>query len=416
MHRLAAPVRRYAWGSTAHIPRFCGLATDGSPAAEMWFGAHPTAPARVEEGLGLDQLIAAAPVRCLGLPLVNAQGPRLPFLMKLLAAAEPLSLQVHPSSERARIRNTEQTEAGIPLDAPERSYPDASSKPELVYALTRFEGMAGFRDLAKSAQILRRFRLGWLDEVAQQLDASTTPFQTLRDVVTSMLATSGPRLRVRLEQLQAAAQDAEGRSHRPSTRMRPPEVEASSVERESVRVLAQTVSLVDHYPHDAGVLVTLLLNHVVLAPGEAMFIDAGVVHAYASGFGLEVMASSDNVVRAGLTPKHVDIAEMLEITDFTPAPPPRWRGRPLRDLDGVLLAPPVEEFELVVTEVGPADTYTEPARPAILLCLEGELVVATDSDKEPLVRGEAVFVEASEGASAVTGRGRLAVARAPWPS
>ncbi len=416
LHRLAAPIRPYAWGSASHIPKFCGLPADGSPAAEMWFGAHPAAPSRVEPDLGLDELIDEAPVRCLGLPLVDFHGPRLPFLMKLLAAAEPLSLQVHPTGDRARMRYAEQTAAGIPLDAPERSYPDASAKPELVYALTRFEGMAGFRDLTKSAQILRTFGLDWLDEVAEQLDGSPTPFQTLREVVATMLATSGPLLSGRLRQLQAAAGEAEIRSHRPRTRLRPPDVEASSVERESLRVFAQTASLVDHYPDDAGVLVTLLLNHVVLAAGEAMFIDAGVVHAYTSGFGLEVMASSDNVVRAGLTPKHVDIAEMLEITDFTPIPPPRWKPMPLRDLDGVLLAPPVAEFELVVTAVSPGETYTEPERAAILLCLDGELVVATDSDKEALSRGEAVFVEASEGASAVTGRGRLAVARAPGQS
>ncbi|HYO40947.1 MAG TPA: mannose-6-phosphate isomerase, class I [Nocardioidaceae bacterium] len=416
MHRLAAPVRDYAWGSTTHIPKFCGLPVDDSPAAEMWFGAHPSAPSLVDFGTGLDALIAESPVRCLGLPVVDSFGPRLPFLMKLLAAAEPLSLQVHPTGDRARIRFEEQNAAGIPLDATERSYPDASHKPELVYALTRFEGMAGFRDLAKSARILRGFHLGWLDAIADHLDESETPYQTLREEVATMLSATGPPLRRRLAQLQSAAREAEARSHRPHTRLRPPDVEASAVERESVRVFAQTAQLVERYPEDPGVLVTLLLNHVVLAVGEAMFIDAGVVHAYTSGFGLEVMASSDNVVRAGLTPKYVDVGEMLEITSFTPIPPPRWKGAPLRQSHGALLAPPVDEFELVVADVRAGQAYTEPARPAILLCLEGELVVATDSDKEPLARGEAVFLEAAEGASSTTGRGRLAVARAPQRS
>lgn len=413
MHRLHNPVRAYAWGSASHIPRLCGLPVTGEPVAEMWFGAHPGAPSQVVDGLGLDQVIEDAPVRSLGVSVVDSFGPRLPFLMKLLAAAEPLSLQVHPSSERARIRFGEQEAAGVPLTAPERSYQDASHKPELIYALTRFEGMAGFRDLGKTADILRLFGLSWLDTVAKELSESLTPFQTLRGVVTDLLALTGDELGQRLTELRRAAVEAEGRSHRPRPRRQPPEVERSSVERESVRVFAQTASLVDRYPDDPGVLVTLLLNHVVLAAGEAMFIEAGVMHAYTSGFGVEIMAASDNVLRAGLTPKHVDIAELLDITNFTPIPPPRWAGRHLVDIAGELFAPPVGEFELVVGRVAPGQDFVQGPRPLIVLCLDGEVQVSTRVGEEDLVAGDSVFVEAGDGASTVSGSGRLAIARAP---
>jgi len=379
----------------------------------MWFGAHASAPSLLESGRGLNEIIDEAPERLLGRAVVESFGPRLPFLMKLLAAAEPLSLQVHPTSERARVRYAQQNAAKIPLDAFERSYPDPSHKPELVYALTRFEGMAGFRDLTKSARILRMFGVDWLDDMAEVLSKTTTPFQTLRDLVSELLALTGKDLGSRLEELNVAARSAETQSHRPHSRLRPPAVEADSVERESVRVFAQTSQLIERYPDDPGVLVTLLLNHVVLAAGEAMFIDAGVMHAYTSGFGVEIMASSDNVVRAGLTSKHVDVDETLQITDFTPMPPPRWSGSPLDEADAVVLSPPVQEFELVVATMVAGERLTEPAGPAIALCLEGGLTVATAASNEALSQGESVFVEASEGPSTIEGRGRVALARTP---
>jgi mannose-6-phosphate isomerase len=411
--RLNAPVRHYAWGSRSHIPRLCGGEIGDEPVAEMWFGAHPTDPSRSPDGKGLDRLIADDPVKLLGKKVTTAFGARLPFMMKLLAAAEPLSLQVHPSSEQARIRFAEQNAAGIPVDADDRSYRDASHKPELVFALTRFEGMAGFRQLDSSSRILREFRLPWLDRLADELGETVTPFQTLRRAVTDMLATKGPDLTARLRELRCAAVRAEARWHVPSAHFRPPEVAASSIERESLRVFAQTASLVDRYPEDPGVLVTLLLNHLVLAAGEAMFIDEGVMHAYTSGLGVEVMATSDNVLRAGLTPKHVDIPELLEVTDFTPIPPPRWTGSRLSEVDGVVLAPPVEEFELVVADIADGDELTFEEQPLIVLGLSGATVVVAGQVQERLRPGESVFVTASDGPSRLLGSGRVAVARCP---
>ena len=169
----------------------------------------------------------------------------------------------------------------------------------------------------------------------------------------------------------------------------------------------------DRYPHDAGVLVTLLLNHVVLAAGEAMFIAAGVIHAYTSGFGVEIMAASDNVLRAGLTPKHVDIPELLEITDFTPIPPPRWAAAPLRNSAGTLLSPPVDEFELAVVEVEATASTTDDARPVIVLCIDGAVTVTTAHSAELLTKGQSVFVDEAEGRLTLLGDGRVALGRTP---
>jgi mannose-6-phosphate isomerase len=176
-------------------------------------------------------------------------------------------------------------------------------------------------------------------------------------------------------------------------------------------VYAATVPLVDRYPDDPGVLVTLLLNHLVLAPGESMFVDAGVVHAYTSGFGVEIMASSDNVVRAGLTSKHVDIPELLEVATFAPMPPPRWPA--LAEGAVSRLAPPVDEFELCVVELGGGLVRFEHAAPRVVLCLDGSARLSCATGRLTLQRGEAAFAGAAGGALAVSGRGRVALGQTP---
>lgn len=403
-------MRHYAWGSGLHIPRLLGEEPGGLPWAELWLGAHPADPSHLEDGRRLDEVISTDPEKMLGEQVAGAFG-RLPFLMKLLAAGEPLSLQVHPSSEQARLRFADQEAAGIPYDAPERSYQDPSHKPELIYALTRFEGMAGFRDIARTVRILRELRLPWLDDLAAHLDSTATPFQTLRQVVTGVLAWQGSELEERLAKLSEAAASAQLRLHSPPFRFRPPVVSAESVERESLRVFQQTQALVTRYPSDPSVVVTLLLNHVVLAAGEAMFVPAGVIHAYTSGFGLEIMASSDNVLRAGLTPKHVDVPELLRIADFRPTAPPHWS--PTRSEDGRIevFAPPVGEFELTVMH-DTRDTQVYHG-PAIVLCLERSATVNSPRGETlSLTPGQAVFLPAGGLVRATAGR--VAVGRCPY--
>ncbi|HYF71534.1 MAG TPA: mannose-6-phosphate isomerase, class I [Nocardioides sp.] len=413
IYRLACSTRDYAWGSTSLIPRFLGEPSDGQPQAELWAGAHPAAPSRLPDGRALGELIASEAVSTLGARTHSRFGPRLPFLIKALAAAEPLSLQVHPTSERARIGYAEEEAAGVPVDAPERRYRDPFHKPELILAMTRFEGMAGFRDVDKTAEILGLLGTPWAEQTARRLTAGPA-FQALHHVVRDILAMESDTLTTALADIAAAALGAEERSHqarRPSTRVA---LDRASVDREAIRVFAQTIGLAERYPDDPGVLVTLLLNHVVLAPGEAMFLGAGVVHAYTSGFGIEIMAASDNVVRAGLTPKHVDVQELLHIASFTPTPPPLWA--PTEVGDGVqYFDPPVDEFALVVGDVvGDAPLEgVAPEGPRIVLALEGSVTARAGDGEERLDRGEVAFVPHDAGPLRVEGAGRVAIGVVP---
>lgn len=409
---LTCALRDYDWGSTSLIPRFLDVPADGTTTyAEMWLGAHPGDPAHLPDGQRLDDYIASRPEAALGVHNVETFGPRLPYLLKALAAARPLSLQVHPTSQRARIGYELEDQAGIPVGAPHRSYQDRHHKPEMIVALTRFEGMAGFRDVEKTTQILRLLQHPWADGIAKQLEDGPA-FQALHAVVTEILALSDPPLRELTAEIAQAARDAEQRGHAATRPIGRHYLDRASVERESTRLFAQTALLAERYPADPGVLVTLLLNHVVLSPGEAMFLDAGVVHAYTSGFGIEIMASSDNVVRAGLTSKHVDVPELLEIASFTPIPPPLWEPTPSGPGE-LHYNPPVTEFGLTVLRPGD-DRLAGPASgPRIVLSLEGDLRVTTRGDERVVRRGEAVFVEDHEGPLRVAGHGAAVVASIP---
>lgn len=401
--------RDYAWGSTSLIPRFLGTPANGRPQAELWVGAHPGNPARLPDGTRLDDHIRDHAESTLGDHSLETFGPRLPYLVKALAAAEPLSLQVHPTAQRARIGFELENQAGIPVGTAERSYQDGFHKPELIVAITRFEGMAGFRDVDKTVQILRLLEHPWADRVAKELETAP-PFQALHSVVSEILAQRGDDLRHLVGEIATAAGAAEERGHQACRTSGRHYLDRASVERESTRLFAQTVSLASKYPTDPGVLVTLLLNHVVLSPGEAMFLDAGVVHAYSSGFGIEIMASSDNVVRAGLTPKHVDVPELLQIANFTPMPAPLWEPTAI-STNTLAYQPPVSEFALTIARE-PGDRLPATG-PRTLLCLDGKLVVTTTRDRHELRQGQTVFVAHDDGPITLEGEGTVAVASVP---
>lgn len=410
MFILTNAIRDYPWGSRTHIPRFLGQTPLDSPAAELWMGAHEGDPSRLPDGRPLDAAIRADPEAMLGPRVREGFGDRLPFLMKVLAAAEPLSLQVHPSSARAQVGFAHEEAAGIPRDAPHRNYRDTSHKPEMVYALTRFEGMAGFRDVEESARLLLLLQLPWADKVAARLQ-SGVPFQTLHSVVSDLLEMEGDPLRELLHDVSQAAQQAEARGHRAEALTRPRSARRSKIEREAIRVFALVPGLVARYPADPGVLVMLLLNHVVLAPGEALYLGAGVIHAYTSGLGVEIMASSDNVLRAGLTSKHTDVAELLRVASFNPIPGPRWDPS-ISDDTSELLEPPVDEFCLTVGR--PPLVFVPQSGPRIALVLDGQVELqAADGETARASRGTAVFIPHSAGSITVKGRGRVAIGSVP---
>ena len=394
MLRLTNTVQPYAWGSTSAIPQLLGVEPDGGPQAELWIGAHPGAPSDAE-GVGLDERIAAAPEEFLGDAGADAGGgARLGFLLKVLSAAAPLSLQAHPDRETAARRYAEEEAAGTPRDAAHRLYKDTEHKPELLLALEPFAAMAGFRAPAAARDLLGGLELPELPPGSRDL------FDALLDVLAG--PDEGEALRGAIRLLLTADAGAVG-----------PLVEAvaeacTASDDPSARCV---VELSGHHPGDPGVLVSTLLNQVRLAPGEALYLPAGNVHAYLEGTGVELMASSDNVLRGGLTPKHVDVAELLDVLDFRVLPPPLLAPRVLSERQRVFAPGDVDDFALTELTVVPGEeTRWERAVPRAVLALEGSVRLVSATGAQDLARGEAVFVTAAEHPLTVSGAGRLVAA------
>ncbi|MFJ9664676.1 mannose-6-phosphate isomerase, class I [Streptomyces sp. NPDC101219] len=376
MDRLDNTVRPYAWGSTTAIPHLLGTEPTGEPQAEMWMGAHPGAPSRTARGT-LVEVIDADPEKELGAPAVARFGPRLPFLLKLLAAGAPLSLQVHPDLEQAREGYADEERRGVPVTAPHRNYKDANHKPELVCALTEFDGLCGFRDPLRAAELLDGLGVGSLKPYVDLLHARPED-AALREVLTAVL-TADPEDMARTVAETAAACDRLGGDYAPYA------------------------GIAHHYPGDPGVIAAMLLNHVRLQPGEALFLGAGVPHAYLDGLAVEIMANSDNVLRCGLTPKHVDVPELLRIVRFESRDAGILRPEAAPDGEEVYETP-TDEFRLsryVLPEGGATHDLTLDTA-QILLCTAGG-VRAGGLDLTP---GTSVFVPAGEKAE-VTGAGTL---------
>ncbi|MFD8614659.1 mannose-6-phosphate isomerase, class I [Streptomyces sp. NPDC059631] len=376
MDRLDNTIRPYAWGSTTAIPHLLGVEPNGEPQAEMWMGAHPGAPSRTGRGT-LSAVIDADPERELGAEAVARFGPRLPFLLKLLAAGAPLSLQVHPDLDQAREGYADEERRGVPADAPQRNYKDANHKPELICALTEFDGLCGFRAPAEAAALLAALDVDSLKPYVDLLRARPEE-AALREVLTAIL-TADPEEMARTVGEAATACARLGGDHAPYA------------------------GIAHHYPGDPGVLAAMLLNHVRLQPGEALFLGAGIPHAYLNGLGVEIMANSDNVLRCGLTPKHVDVPELLRIVRFEAADPGVLRPEAAPDGEEVYETP-IDEFRLsryVLPEGAPAHDLTL-ATPQILLCTAGSV----RAGEEELTPGQSVFVPAGEKAE-VSGAGTL---------
>lgn len=374
------------------------MATDGRPWAELWFGAHPAASAAVEGPEGATALVTAIaddPVAAMGADVVARFGPQLPYLLKLIAAERPLSLQVHPRLEQARQGFEAEQAAGLPVGDPRRSYQDANHKPELVYALTRFEAMCGFRAPRRAAELLA----GLDAPLALDLHGVLKAEPTYEGIRTAFRRLLDPDLRPDATDVEAVAEACRRRLSDGSP---------------SPRADGTVVQLQEAYPGDPGVVTSLLLNPVTLEPGDAMFIPAGGVHAYLSGMAVEIMASSDNVLRAGLTSKHVDVAELLANVDYVAAPPIRIAPEVFYGATKVFYAP-VDDFELSVTTVTGGRVHTLPGRgPRVLICLDGEVSVASAANGTlRLARGEAVFVAASDGELTADGAGTIVQADVP---
>ncbi len=386
MYPLRPALQRYDWGSFDALPRLLGFEPDGKPYAEAWWGAHTGGAATALVGgewRGLDALIADDPVAALGRDVIAAYGERLPFLLKVLAVARPLSIQVHPSTDLARDGFAREEAEGMPRDAPERCYKDESHKPEMVVAITRMVLLSGLRPVSLVAAELAR--LG--GPVAARL--------------ADLLATGGSDPLGLAAFLRGTLTDPEVRDF--AARV----VRASAVEGATANMIVAAQAAAS-FPGDPGVIVTLAMNVVALQRGEACFTPDGIIHSYQSGLGLEIMANSDNVIRAGLTNKHVDVPALLKVART--APSGATRPRESRDGAVVTYAPSAREFRLSVVEAGSGSF--EPG-PRIVLALEGHASARVEKGEATLKSGEAVFVPYADGELSLAASGRAAVAFVP---
>jgi mannose-6-phosphate isomerase len=392
--------RDYDWGSRDAIARLQGRAPSETPEAEVWFGDHPGAPALVADGSGetLDAWISAHGAEH------GIAGP-LPFLLKLLAAESPLSIQAHPTIEQARAGFEREEAARVPRDAAHRNYRDANHKPEVIVAIDGdFEALAGFRPA---------------DELAALLDA---------------LDVDDPdvwRLRSALGGADAGADGASGGDARAAIATFVGALLSGEVGGAVALISAASTApaprfaddfatlrrIEEAYPGDPGVAVALLMNRIVLAEGEALFVPAGVPHAYLRGLGVEIMAASDNVLRGGLTPKHVDVPELLSVLDARP-------GRvelltPVVEAPGVaVFAPPVSDFSLVrvqrdttAPDASGPETSVALHGPTIALATRGRPTIVGSTTTLTLAPGEACLVTPDEGAVRIGGSGEVFLAR-----
>lgn len=389
MHLLKGAVRTYAWGSRTAIAEFTGAPSPTPhPEAELWFGAHPQDPAWLQTDDGdqsLLDVLRADPEGELG-PVVRGRfGDTLPFLLKVLAADEPLSLQAHPSTEQAVEGFAREERMGIPVSDPTRNYRDRSHKPELMVALSQFEALAGFRPAARTVELMRALAPEVLEPFITLL-CGQSDADGLRVLFTTWITCPQPDL----DKLVPAVIDGAIAYVR-------------SGEQEFAAEARTVLELGERYPGDAGVLASLLLNRVTLAPGEGIYLPAGNLHAYLHGIGVEVMANSDNVLRGGLTPKHVDVPELLRVLDFSPAHDIVVRPESVRDGAELVYDTPAPEFSVSVLTVDgenlghEIDAPTRHDGPQILLCTEGAATVHAKASAVVLDRGAAAWVAADDG-------------------
>ena len=314
MHVVTGQVQHYDWGTIAEIPRLLGVESDGCPWAEYWLGAHPKAPSlladdcdingadRADGGQPLDRWLAEHPDQ-LGQARREVFGDRLSFLLKILSAEQPLSIQAHPSRTQAQLGFAQENAAGVPIDDPRRLYRDDWPKPEMIVALTEFHALYGFRDPHESRRMLTVFDAvdGFPGLVAPLEDPGS---EGIAAVLTSCLQPDEQNRRVIAGMIAAAHDLVQG--HDPA-----------SMQEDAPQLARTAVELDRAYPGDPSILAALLMNRVHLRPGESLFLGAGTMHAYLHGTGIEIMASSDNVLRGGLTSKHIDVPALLAHADLT---------------------------------------------------------------------------------------------------
>ncbi|MBU9853454.1 mannose-6-phosphate isomerase [Rahnella aceris] len=385
MQKMHNGVQNYAWGSKDALTKLYGIKdAEGRPMAELWMGAHPKCSSQIEnsrgESLSLRDQISAGLSAQLGEKVAKRFG-ELPFLFKVLCADQPLSIQVHPSKSAAEIGYAKENAAGIPLDAAERNYKDPNHKPELVYALTPFQAMNGFRELREIVSLLQPVA------GAHPLIASflTSPdVDHLRTLFAGLLSLEGEDKSRALDVLKSVLDEQQGEPW------------------DTIR------SISEFYPDDSGLFSPLLLNVITLQPGEGMFLYAETPHAYLKGVSLEVMANSDNVLRAGLTPKYIDIPELLANLKFNARPASELLTTPVVKGAELNFPIPVEDFAFSIHSLSAEPQTLEQDSAAIVFCIEGQSVLVKNNQTLVLNPGESCFLSATESPVTASGNGRIA--------
>lgn len=381
MRRLENPYRDYDWGSADAIPQFLRRAPSGTRVAEVWMGTHAINPSHVEGARGQVTLREVA--------------GELPFMLKLLAADRPLSIQVHPNAALAQAGYAAEEAAGVPVDAPERVYKDPHPKPEMVYALTAFDTLVGFRPTAEILRVLSAIQVPRVQALVDSLRRQPGFLGIVR-IVESLL--SEPPTSEEVAQVVAECERF---------------VEGGI---DIKRAYVTAIEIQQHHEGDVGVVMSLLLNRLTLQPGEAAYLGAGIIHAHLKGLCVEVMVSSDNVLRAGLTSKHLDPEGLVRCLDKGMSRLARVTPDQLGFSTDVF-SPGLREFALSVTQCSPAEPdgalLPDDGR-RIVVCTGGEVEVVNErGERVHLLRGDALYADAQDGRLVGVGTGEIVQAYTP---
>lgn len=378
---LACHTQSYDWGSPDAIPGFQRRSGDGSPVAEVWLGTHPLGTAQVVERSGEER------------PLTEVAG-ELDFMLKMLGASRPLSIQVHPNATHAKAGFAAEEKAGVPLDSPERVFKDPHPKPEMVYALSSFDTLVGVRRTSEIVRVLGQLEHPLTKGLTESL-LDSPGFNGIVRIIEGLVADPPPAEVIGEVVAECRSALAKGLDIK--------------------RAYATAVEVAEAWPGDVGVVIALLLNRLTLQPGEAAYLATGIIHAHLSGLCLEVMVSSDNVLRAGLTTKHIDPAGLVQCLEEGASSASRVEPRVFNYSTDIFS--PCEEFALSVTQSSPADPagVTLPASGhRLLVCTGGEVALVNERDEIlRLRRGDAAFADSSDGELRVIGTGEVAQAFVP---
>ncbi|HEY9334514.1 MAG TPA: mannose-6-phosphate isomerase, class I [Kribbella sp.] len=379
---LQNTIRDYAWGSPTALPELLGVRPTGEPQAELWMGAHESAPSVLPNGDTLYDAVSADPAAVLGEETAERFDGRFPFLAKLLAAAQPLSIQAHPSRDQAIDGYQRDEAAAIPRDAADRNYKDAWPKPEILIALEPFDALVGFRPLEATVALLDALAPAGFEQLTDLLRNGK-----LQDAFSGFMSTDRDAIRPLVAALGEAVAQYPG--------------DAFPLERETLAKLCAD------FPDDPGVLAALLLNRVRLQRFDAVYLPAGNVHAYLRGLGFEVMANSDNVLRGGLTSKYVDVPELVSVVDFEPLADPVLTAT----ADGIYETG-CEYFAIHRVDLSSGERTIDVVGPRIVCCVDGSVDAAGKESVVTLSAGQSAFLAGTEGPCTLRGSGTAFVVAA----